>query len=263
MSCGHTFAFSGSVVPLSSYAWGRCDGGATSCTFADASGGSASLRLRPCASCPRPSWRPARALGFSSRLMRTSVLLCWLGAPIEDLMSELQWLYDGGKVLFDVQIPGSSLNPFRKARRRLCVLLPHGRVGPLQPPFDEVLADQHPELLHKRGPWDGSSQLRLFSAETKWRFALYFEYPYAFSYLVHLNATDAEKDIRMKHFSAREMCCHDVEFSRKVRQKNPTWRSLKACNMWSERLLARFRSSIRGPDVDVERLVSISFKIRY
>ena len=217
----------------------------------------------------KKSWR-SRCVLADAQQRRRIMLLCWFGAPIQDLMSELQWLDDGGKGLLDVQIAGSALNPFRKTRRRLCDLLSRGRTGPLQPLFDDVPLEEHPAF---------AAQARAmglqFSAETEWRFALYFEYPYAFPYLVHPNATEAEKEVRMKQFWARKTCCHDREFSLKVRENYPTWQSLKDCphfrrllhtwvlsflftNMWSERQLALFRRNIRGPDVDIERLVSVS-----
>ena len=86
----------------------------------------------------------------------------------------------------------------------------------MQPLFDDVPLEEHPAF---------AAQARAmglqFSAETEWRFALYFEYPYAFPYLVHPNATEAEKEVRMKQFWARKVCCHDREFSLKVRKKVP------------------------------------------
>ena len=172
---------------------------------------------------------------------RKILLLCWLGGPVEDLMSQLQWLDWAKQGLMDVQIPDGTLNPFHTARRRICSILRTGRKGPVQPLFDSIPADEHPEF---------SSQARTmglqFSAEIAWRFAIYGEYPYSFGHVVHPAVPVPNKLAKLDGFFARRDCCHGLEFALKVRKLYP----------WSEWLLALFRNVVGRHAVDIERFIS-------
>ena len=62
---------------------------------------------------------------------RKILLLTWIGAPLESLISELQYLDANGRGLLDIQWPNDPLNPFRRCRRRIASLLRSGRDGDL------------------------------------------------------------------------------------------------------------------------------------
>ena len=128
----------------------------------------------------KKAWR-SRCVLKDAVQRRQILLLCWLGAPIENLMSELQWLDRTKKGLLDIQLPDDPLNPFRRTRQRICLILREGRTGAMQPLYEAIPADAHPEF---------SSQARAmglqFSAEVDWRFALYREYPAVVISLVRL-----------------------------------------------------------------------------
>jgi hypothetical protein len=87
------------------------------------------------------AWR-ARCVLNSCEKRVSILLLCFLGAPVEAMMSRLQYLDSAGKGLFDAVVD-TDLNPFLCCRRQLTALVLEGSDGPLG-----VVFCSHPHL-HK------------------------------------------------------------------------------------------------------------------
>ncbi len=72
--------------------------------------------------------------------------MCWLGGPIEFLISTLQHLDETGKGLLDAVVE-SDLNPFVNCRRRLTKLIQEGIDGDMSPLFHGVSVAAQNALL--------------------------------------------------------------------------------------------------------------------
>ena len=93
----------------------------------------------------KKAWRSRQVLANPER--RSKILLvCWLGAPIERLISYTQFLDDAGHGMFDVVVD-TELNPFYTCRQRLCKLVNEGADGELGPVFDAFPVEEHPALM--------------------------------------------------------------------------------------------------------------------
>jgi hypothetical protein len=92
----------------------------------------------------KKAWRARCVLGDKDKRIKI-VLMCWLGAPVENLMSTLQYLDEAGKGLYDTMME-NDLNPYYVCRRELSKLVDSGVGGDLEPVFDAVVVAEHPAL---------------------------------------------------------------------------------------------------------------------
>ena len=107
----------------------------------DDSEGAARFRLK----IQKKAWRSRQVLSNPER--RSNILLaCWLGAPIERLISYTQFLDEAGRGMFDVVL-NTELNPFYTCKQRLCKLVNEGADGELGPVFDAYPVAEHPALM--------------------------------------------------------------------------------------------------------------------
>ena len=103
--------------------------------------GAARFRLK----IQKKAWRSCQVLSNPER--RSKILLdCWLGAPIERLISYTQFLDGAGRGMFDVVL-NTELNPFYTCKQRLCKLVNEGADGELGPVFDAYPVAEHPALM--------------------------------------------------------------------------------------------------------------------
>lgn len=222
----------------------------------------------------KKAWRSKYVLRDEQKKL-SIVMMCWLGAPLERLSAELQWLDEKGKGLYDV-ICDNDLNPFFACRRKLAELVADGPTGPMKPVFDTYPGHMHTMMMDKlRG-------LGLdFGSQVFWRFLPYTGFPYLWARMVHPGISKASQDeVADYFFDAQKDCCRHRGFCSKVAQIFPDAQSLRqdarfrrllvtwACSysftdMYTERLLAQIRKSTDDDDVDVERVCSNGFLTQF
>ena len=93
----------------------------------------------------KKTWRARCVLGDPQRRAKI-LLLCYLGAPVEKLMAEVQYLDQAGKGLYDVMIDDAQ-NPFFACKQRLARLVCEGAGGSLGAVFDLMPPADRPALL--------------------------------------------------------------------------------------------------------------------
>ena len=130
---------------------------------------------------------------------RRILLLTWLAAPLEELMSTLQVLDGNKRALLDLQIAGDSLNPFLRCRRAIASLLRGGRRGGLEPLYTDLAKSEHPQL---------DAEIRLLgqdlSAQVQWRFLALHEYPYSFCHMLHPRVSQTDREDKLAEFFKRK-----------------------------------------------------------
>ena len=90
----------------------------------------------------RKAWR-ARCVLQSPKRRKRMLLLCWLGAPVERLQSELNYRDQVGKILMDV-VYQDELNPFWVCKVRLSQMSQSGPTGPLKVGAPRTLSETFP-----------------------------------------------------------------------------------------------------------------------
>ena len=199
------------------------------------------------------------------------VLTCWLGAPLERLSSELQWLDEVGKGLYDI-VFDDSLNPFYMCRCRLAALVANGVAGALKPVFA-----MYPEHMHAMMMAKVRSLGLDFDCQIWWRLLNYRTFPALWAYSIHPGIDKAKQDSCVDYFfNKMKDCCRRRGFCLKVSAIFPDAASLcqdkdfrnlllawantyHFTDMATERLLAHIRQATDDDDVDVERVCSNDF----
>ena len=192
------------------------------------------------------------------------LLLSWMGALLEKLMSQLQHLDSTRQGLLDLSV--DALNPFLACRKALCALVVGERDGPLSPIYDFLPIEEHVRL---DGLVRGMGQD--FSSQVKWRFRAMEHEPYTFGSWIHPSVTRAGRLEKVKAFHRKNKCCLEQDFAlraqvvhdtpealasdRGFRKILETWRmGFVFTNMVMERLLAMWRRNTEGEHDDLERI---------
>lgn len=127
----------------------------------------------------KKAWRSKCVLNSPEHTERI-VLMCWIGAPIEWLIAELQHLdNEASKGLLDVVVD-SPLNPFTKCRMQLAKLVSDGAKGDLESIFAQIPHSMHREVLQRVRELGMDMASQVF-----FRFHAYNDFPYAWARLVH------------------------------------------------------------------------------
>ena len=220
----------------------------------------------------KKAWRSRCVLRSEDKRLKI-LLLCWMASPIEQLMSQLQFL-DGTRNAILDRVQGGSQNPFLQCRRQLAEIISRGRTGVLKPLYDAWPEERWTYM-------DGAiREMGLqFSSQVAWRFLALFEFPFLFTHLLRRGMSDQEKLDVLEKFFDREECCHDEWFGLRIRRTHTgpqhlfddkafrevlaAW-ALSFCftNMWCERLLASIRNRTRHTDMHIERLVSVGMLLQ-
>jgi hypothetical protein len=212
----------------------------------------------------KKAWRSKCFLGDELKRLKC-LLLCWIAAYVERLMSALQHRDVHNKGLLDIVFEDSS-NPFWAARASISSMLRRGASGPLG-----MLFSFFPEEMHAQICRSARGMGLNFIGQLYWRFLHFTGFPFRFVALAHNGLTRAQRFGVVKEFHELKECCRCRHFGQKVFNMFDTAEDLftdvdfarlmvvfgysfKFCNMWCERLLALIRQSCDGDGVDIERV---------
>ena len=78
----------------------------------------------------RKAWRARCVLGSQSRMLDIA-LVCFLGAPLEHLVVQLDRLDEAGNCIYEMMVDDT--NPIKRASAEVCKLTLPGAEGPMSP----------------------------------------------------------------------------------------------------------------------------------